>query len=153
MGVALEPVLTRADLRVLAKLPPSRSASTQAATLWEVGEALEVVDLHSVQLTLNGLHDLGYAVRASSRRRLRTVWWRTAKGDAAVAGEQVIETMTIRDVRDRLGSRAYNCLGQARLFQLEEIARATDEELFALPNFGVKCLEQVRAVVPHIPTA
>lgn len=152
MAVALEPVLTRHDLQVLAKISRSQSASTEAVTLWQVGEALEVTDLHELQLTFNGLHDLGYTARATSRRRLRTVWWRTAKGDAAVAGEQAMETMTIRDVRDRLGSRAYNCLGQARLFQLEEIARATDEELFALPNFGVKCLEQVRAVVPHIPT-
>jgi hypothetical protein len=150
----LEPTLTRHDLGVLAVLPSSEPAhpEMEAVTLWQVGEALRVMDLREMELTLTGLLDLGYAVRASSRRRRRTVWWRTGKGDAALRGESAPAGQRIGDIREELGVRAYNCLGRARLFQLEEVARATDTELLALPNFGVKCLERVRAVVPYRAT-
>jgi hypothetical protein len=91
MSVALEPVLDRESLRVLRAIPECgenqfRSRTIfEAVTLWQVAETIDSTDLRDVQLTLNGLVHLGYTDHTVSKIRKRQVYWRTRKGDDAVA--------------------------------------------------------------------
>ncbi|MGH2878931.1 MAG: hypothetical protein ACRDK4_04900 [Solirubrobacteraceae bacterium] len=92
MSGVLEPTLDRESLRVLRAIPEcgrdewARRRLDEAATVWQIAEALNSADLKDVQLTLNGLEHLRYAVSSSSASRKRMVWWRTPKGDRAVGG-------------------------------------------------------------------
>ena len=83
----LEPRLTRSDLRVLRAFPPDSEEfgadPAASASLWQVGERLDQMDLGSLLLTVLGLHHLGYLHQSTSRSRKCTVWWRTSKGDEA----------------------------------------------------------------------
>lgn len=59
------------------------------------------------------------------------------------------ENDSITDLKDELGAMAHNCLGRAGLRTVGAVASASDEELLALPGFGVGCLAQTRRVIPR----
>lgn len=90
-AAVLEPNLSREDLRVLRVVPecgPSEWVfrdTGMAASVWEIAEWLDTWDLSALRLTLNGLAHLEYVRSTESRSRKRRVWWRSAKGDTAVA--------------------------------------------------------------------
>ena len=90
---ALEPGLTKTDLRVLAAIPQCGPGEwrprtiDEAVTLWGAAEALDTTELADVQLMLNGLEQLGYVWSARSESRSRIVYWRTPKGDEAVSDD------------------------------------------------------------------
>ena len=79
----LEPGLTKDDKRVLTAIPPPAGART---SIWLIAESLrlEPSDLQSLMLTVNGLHQLGYIDTLKPWTKNR-VYWRTRKGDEAVA--------------------------------------------------------------------
>lgn len=87
---ALEPKLTKHDLRVLTAVSPCgedewrRREVDESVTVWQIGEALNVLDLFYLNRTLSGLEHLGYVDCAESSSRRRAVYWRTKKGDEAV---------------------------------------------------------------------
>jgi hypothetical protein len=90
----LEPALTSYDRRVLTAVPASgddREWVTrvrqvdETATVWEIGQALNMLDLSEVTTILWSLQYLGYVRSAPSKSRKREVWWRTFKGDEALA--------------------------------------------------------------------
>lgn len=90
----LEPKLTAYDLRVLRVVPEGgedwlllKRKVEDAATVWEIAERLDTLDLHDLLVSLRGFKHLDYVFAATSKSRRRTVYWRTAKGDAAVNGE------------------------------------------------------------------
>ena len=77
---ALEPKLTAYDLKVLRSIPDG-----EFVTIWDLGEAHEVVlDLNTLLPELNGLERFGYVGKSFSRRRGRSVYWRTRKGHEAI---------------------------------------------------------------------
>lgn len=78
---ALEPKPTKQDLRVLKAVPREPG---EELTIWQIGEVLETTELDDLERTLNGFQHLGYVGDALDHTRRRIVWWRTAKGDAAV---------------------------------------------------------------------
>jgi hypothetical protein len=88
---ALEPKLTAFDRKVLAAIPESGGDENkwrcrqpgEYVTVWELGEALESLDLTELLTELNGLMHLGYVLNTFSRSRGRRVYWRTRKGDEA----------------------------------------------------------------------
>jgi hypothetical protein len=90
---ALEPTLTKHDLRVLSALPPcveeeltperAKAEREAALTPWQLGEVLGELDVASLRLQLRGLNQLDY-VWCSERDR-REIFWRTRKGNRAVA--------------------------------------------------------------------
>ena len=92
MPEALTPSLTDYDRLVLAAVPeggrdPWRVAGrtlTQLASVWEIGEALDELDVVGLVRELRGLEHLGYVTRARCRVRNREVWWRTSRGDEAL---------------------------------------------------------------------
>jgi hypothetical protein len=87
----LEPGLTKADKRVLAAVSPCGDDEWrfrelgEAVTVWQIAEALNTIDIQDVVLTLRGLAHLGYVCWLPSESRKRDVYWRTLKGDEAVA--------------------------------------------------------------------
>ena len=95
----LEPALTEEDLRVLAAVSPCggdewrRRGVDEAISVWQVAEELEAMDLSDVNRTLGGLMNLGYVWCALSEIRKRTVWWRTLKGDRAVARGEIEQVL------------------------------------------------------------
>lgn len=78
---AIEPTLTKGDLKCLAAVPSS--LASVSVSVWQVGEALDEVNLTDVLLTLNGLLRFGYMASGDPRKR-GVRWVRTAKGDEAV---------------------------------------------------------------------
>jgi hypothetical protein len=82
----LEPGLTKADKRVLAAVPSGdrdlrpRNEQGGTVTAWQIGEALNDLDVRDIWLTLRGLAQLGYAFDCGGSH-----WWRTRKGDEAIA--------------------------------------------------------------------
>lgn len=93
MSDALEPTLNANDRRVLALLPSERDEPMTveriraerevALTVWQIGEALDTLDLSFLRVQLRGLQHLGY-VHESTRAK-HDVYWRTPKGDEAIA--------------------------------------------------------------------
>jgi DNA adenine methylase len=55
------------------------------------GVCLDTLNLHDLHASLRGFEQLGYTRSAMSQSRRLFVWWRTAKGDAAVNGEATVE--------------------------------------------------------------
>jgi hypothetical protein len=87
---ALEPKLTAYDLKVLGAIPECgkpewrKREARECVTVWDLGEALETLDLDGLLTELAGLAHLGYARDTFSRSIGRRVYWRTPKGDEAV---------------------------------------------------------------------
>lgn len=81
----LEPALTGYDRMILAAVP---SARDDRRTLWQIGETLDLLDMHDLYTVLNGLEDFGYIDCDKDPSLLRkpgcSRWWRTPKGDAAL---------------------------------------------------------------------
>lgn len=48
--------------------------------------------------------------------------------------------------------RTYHALKRGRIDTVEQLQRMTDDDLLMLRNFGVRCLEEIRSKVQHIPT-
>jgi predicted MarR family transcription regulator len=92
MSDALEPKLNANDRRVLALLPSERdepmtverirAEREEALTVWQVGEALDTLDLSFLRVQLRGLQHLGYV--HESKHGKHDVYWRTPKGDEAI---------------------------------------------------------------------
>jgi hypothetical protein len=86
----LEPGLAKMDKRVLAAIPECGEIEQrlrkggEAVTVWQVGEALDTLDLVDLRRTLNGLEHLGY-VEGAGVLPARRVYWRTRKGDEVLA--------------------------------------------------------------------
>jgi hypothetical protein len=57
----------------------------ETVTIWQVGEALDTIDLHDVYRTMLGLEHLGYITWSRSLSRNRRVYWRTRKGDEVLS--------------------------------------------------------------------
>lgn len=53
--------------------------------------------------------------------------------------------MPIEDLK--LSVRVYNCLKRAGIDTVEQLSRMPDEELMKLRNFGIGCLNEVRAKI------
>lgn len=102
----LEPGLSKFDREVLALVPACRGREYplsrtpfDTATLWQIAEGLDSTDLTGpagVLAELNGLEQLGYVRSAASASRRRTVYWRTPKGDDAIASDEKAEKMEER---------------------------------------------------------
>jgi hypothetical protein len=52
---------------------------------------------------------------------------------------------------DRLSKRTNNCLLRAGISTISDLQRCTPKQLLAIPNFGVKCLREVEALLGEWP--
>jgi hypothetical protein len=86
---ALEPQLTRYDLKVLRLVPEHGPEPvfprTEHVTVWQLAEALDTDDVQELRRILGSLEQLGYVWKGDSRSKRRPVYWRTPKGDEAAA--------------------------------------------------------------------
>lgn len=86
---ALEPKLTPHDLKVLRLVPEHGPQYVwprkDHITVWQIAEAIDTDDVKEVRRVLGGLEHLGYVWKGESRSKRRQVYWRTRKGDEAVA--------------------------------------------------------------------
>lgn len=82
-AVVREPALTRLDLAVLAATPDGavKPASRDRDIIHDLKKA-ELLT-HEVGEILRGLERFGYVCSRTNRYR-QLVWWRTAKGEAAL---------------------------------------------------------------------